>query len=191
MRRTSSRLLGVSGQALVAISFMGACSGVPRILSPYGSRYAVSPHADGTPRLRDRPHDGVDVAADVGEAVIASAPGRIVSIEFDPKIGFEITIAHDGFPLDSQSRGAVRHTSYTHVNKPIIRMHDRILRGQQLGEVGLFWASGGVTHVHWKMCRGSCRSDTTLDPLSTDVRCFSVRNHYPENEFILTYPIMC
>jgi murein DD-endopeptidase MepM/ murein hydrolase activator NlpD len=168
-----------------------ACHRAPAILSPYGSQFAVTPNADGSPRLRERLHDGVDVASDVGDSVIASAPGRVVSVASDSASGFEVVIAHDKFPPDRESHGAIYHTSYIHLRTSTVRLHEQVRRGQKLGEVGLFWASGGAAHVHWRVCRGLCRFDTTLDPLAKGVRCYSENGTYPTDRLMLTYPLLC
>lgn len=192
MQECESGLLRVLVQA-VTVSVFGlvACTRTPTILSGYGSDYAVTANADGSQRLRDRPHDGVDIEGDVGDPVLAAGPGRVAGVQYDLQSGFEIVIAHEGIPPDKQSRGAVYLTSYIHLRKPIVMAGEMVQRGQKIGEIGLFWASGGVAHVHWRVCRGICRDDSTLDPLSRQVRCFSSSQHYPLDRLLLTYPVRC
>ncbi|MBA3457455.1 MAG: M23 family metallopeptidase [Deltaproteobacteria bacterium] len=133
----------------------------------------------------------MDIEGDIGDSVIASAPGRIVSVEFDSESGFEVVIAHEGLPPDRESLGAMYHTSYIHLRHSSVRVDERVRRGQKIGEVGEFWASGGVPHVHWRLCRGRCRSETTLDPLLRGAGCFSASRKYPEDRIVITYPLRC
>ena len=181
------------GPYLIAVHCiaLAACHGRPAVLSAYGSGRAVTPNADGSPRLRDRLHDGVDLESSVGDTVLAAGPGRIVSVDYDSDSGFDVIIAHDGFPLARESMGAMFHTSYVHLRSAAVLVGERVQRGQKIGEVGIFWASGGVAHLHWRACRGMCNADTTLDPLSRTIGCFSGTHVYPADRLLLTYPLEC
>lgn len=162
----------------------------PSVLSPYGDRNAVSPNPDGTPRQRERPHEGVDFGpANIGDAVIASADGLVVDVSAEEDYGIEIRVLHDGVALDRESQGARYMTGYLHLRKASVRPGQRVARGDAIGEVGLFWASGGVVHVHWKLCRGGCSE--TLDPVSKTVGCYKRGAEYTSGTLALTYPLRC
>ena len=184
--RTWARLNHICSTVL-ALVIVNSCG--PSVLSPYGDVNAVSPNPDGSPRLRDRAHDGVDFGpAMKGDSVIASADGTIVSVSDDTDSGIEIYVVHD-VPLDHDSRGARYVTSYGHLQKALVHPGQRVTRGEEIGEVGLFWGSGGVVHVHWRLCRGSCND--TLDPIPKTLGCYKQGAHLPESKLVLTYPLRC
>src|SRR5689334_17872916 len=97
--------------AVVFACALTSCSRVD-ILSPYGSMEAVSPDEYGRPRSRQEPHEGVDVGADIGTRVIASAAGVVTLVEFVPDYGFDIQVTHDLISLTKDSKGARYVTSY-------------------------------------------------------------------------------
>jgi murein DD-endopeptidase MepM/ murein hydrolase activator NlpD len=161
------------------------------VLSPYGDVKAVSPDEDGRPRERDRPHDGVDFGpASKGDPVIASADGIVIRVSSDRELGTEVRVVHDGIALDRESGGAKYVTGYLHLERATVRNGQRVARGEQIGTVGLFWASGGVVHVHWRLCRGhDCR--VTLDPTQKAAGCYARDVTYPVDKLVLTYPLRC
>jgi murein DD-endopeptidase MepM/ murein hydrolase activator NlpD len=178
--------------SLVLVSVVSSCSPQPGILSTYGSLVAVSPYADGSPRPRRGPHDGVDIGpGDVGDPVLASADGRVVRITSTPEAGFGIQIAHDGVPPDALSEGAPYNTAYDHLYGVTVRVGQSVQRGEQIGTVGLFPYSGGVVHVHWRLCRASCLDGSTMDPLSKSAGCFSRKSKYSTDSLVLTFPLSC
>ena len=166
-----------------------SCSPI-EILSGYGSTTAVSKDEHGNHHTRGRPHDGVDLRASVGRSVIASAPGVIFRIHFDRDYGYDVWILHDQTTLDEKSKGAHYVTSYAHLKDVTVRPASRVTRGATLGHVGLFWGSAGVSHLHWRLCRGSCREGLTMDPLPATAGCFG-GNNYDDRRLILTYPLDC
>jgi murein DD-endopeptidase MepM/ murein hydrolase activator NlpD len=175
---------------LTVLALVLASSCGPSVLSPYGDLNAVSPNPDGSPRPRDRSHDGVDFGpASKGDAVIASADGLVVSISEEKEYGIDIRIVHDGAALDHDSLGARYLTSYLHLQTATVHLGERVTRGQKIGEVGLFWGSGGVVHVHWRLCRGDCSE--TLDPIARTVGCYKAGKRYPDAQLALTYPLHC
>ena len=174
----------------VLIVFVAACSRV-EILSPYGSTTAVSPDSDGRPRPRSTPHDGVDIKASIGQEIIASAPGIVSGIEFTEDYGYEVVVTHDRVELSRDTMGARYQTSYLHLNAVHVRFGQRVVRGEKLGTLGLFWGSGGVSHVHWRLCRALCRPDLTEDPLKRTQGCAAENSQFDDRKLILTYPVRC
>jgi murein DD-endopeptidase MepM/ murein hydrolase activator NlpD len=159
------------------------CRSEPRILSEYGTRIAVARNADGFARGRSAPHDGVDIGLyQIGDPVIASADGIVSWIGDDPKYGTEVVITH---PREYR-------TGYLHLSRATVKIGDRVPRGTTIGEVGLFWGSGGVIHVHWRLwpARGVDTSSTE-DPLLKTTGCFDGRKVYPNDRLVLTYPVRC
>lgn len=173
---------------LVALLLLSSCG--PSVLSPFGDVNSVSPNRDGSPRPRERAHDGVDFGpASKGDDVIASADGTVAGISEDKDYGIEIRIVHDGVALDHDSKGARYITSYLHLEKASVRAGQRVMRGEKIGEVGLFWGSGGVVHVHWRLCRGDCSE--TLNPIPKTTGCYKAGATYPAAQLVLTYPLRC
>ena len=176
--------------ALVGICVLHATAAChrSRVLSPYGSRSAVSRRDDGFVVKRERLHSGVDFRVDLnGGPALAAADGTVDLIEFDGDAGFMISVGHPG----------TRYwTRYVHLRSAAVRVGERVRRGQVLGEVGVFKNSGGVMHVHFQLCRtvtchGSGEMGSTEDPLSRTVGCFDPERVYPDLELVLTYPVRC
>lgn len=164
--------------AVLCVCLVG-CHREPRILSEYGTLFAVARNDDGSARGRAAPHDGVDVGLyELGDPVIASADGVVSWVGGDPKYGTEVVVTH----LD----GAYR-TGYLHLADAAVAVGDYVPRGTKVGKVGLFWGSGEVIHVHWRLWRGR----QTEDPLPKTKGCFDARRSYPRDRLVLTYPVAC
>jgi murein DD-endopeptidase MepM/ murein hydrolase activator NlpD len=175
-----SRCVRKSTLVLIRCSVLSACVGhiPPPILSRYGTTRTVS--AIG---IRSVPHAGVDIAADVGQIVIASCDGTVTNVSSSEEYGISVTLRHDS--LDPEGRGAM-WTKYVHLRFSVATLGQHVKRGDPLGEVGLFAASGGVSHVHWMLCLDyQCTS--TVDPLRFRVVCYGVK----EPRMLLTYPVRC
>lgn len=124
-----------------------------RISSEFGYRRILN----GQPRSR---HSGMDIAADIGTPVAATAPGTVAVTGDFFFNGKTVQIDHGG--------GLV--TMYCHLSRIDVREGDELVRGQVIGAVG---ATGRVTgpHLHWTMSLGEVRVDpltamTTLNALA-------------------------
>jgi murein DD-endopeptidase MepM/ murein hydrolase activator NlpD len=86
-------------------------------------------------------HSGTDYRIPIGTPVLAAAPGRVISSEFDKRSGNVITISH-GLIL----------TRYGHLSKRNVRAGDIVLRGQQIGLSGETgeWV-GTLPHLHFEL----------------------------------------
>lgn len=80
-------------------------------------------------------HGGIDLAADIGTPVLATAPGKVVEVENDPRYGNFITIEHSN---GAQSR-------YGHLLGPAVRVGQVVAAGEMIGAVG---ATGRATGPH-------------------------------------------
>ena len=96
-------------------------------------------------------HNGIDIAANLGDPVVASADGTIVfegraysgaegfsSWMGDPA-GICVLIDHGDF-----------YTGYAHLSKTIVNVGQKVKRGQKIGKAGATGAANGV-HVHWEV----------------------------------------
>lgn len=111
----------------------------------YGSQRVLN----GEPR---RPHFGVDIAVPVGTQVKAPADGIV-------------TLAHPGMFFSGTTlvldHGHKLTSSFLHLNKTLVRVGDRIRKGDIIAEVG---KSGRVTgaHLDWRMNLRNARIDPQL-----------------------------
>lgn len=87
-----------------------------------------------------RPHEGVDIAADHGTPILAAAKGRVVRSGWAPGLGQMVEIDH-GF-------GYV--TRYGHASKLLVRVGQRVERGQMIAQVGRTGIATGP-HLHYEV----------------------------------------
>src|SRR5262245_42205688 len=95
-------------------------------------------------------HKGIDIKADRGASVGASASGRVVASGFEDGYGYVVKIQHiNGFL-----------TVYAHNERNFVRIGDRVLAGQRIAIIG---RSGRATapHLHFEIRHDGC----TYDPL--------------------------
>ena len=88
-------------------------------------------------------HQGIDIKADLGTPVSASAPGVVVSSGYEPRYGRVIRIEHmHGFM-----------TVYAHNDENRVEVGDRVMMGQNIASVG---RTGRATahHVHFEIRQG-------------------------------------
>ncbi|MES2985007.1 MAG: M23 family metallopeptidase [Pseudomonadota bacterium] len=80
-------------------------------------------------------HGGIDIAAPVGTAVLASADGEVMQVETDARYGKYIGIQHADGTL----------SRYGHLSMQDVRVGQRVRGGQRIGAVG---ATGRATGAH-------------------------------------------
>lgn len=91
--------------------------------------------AYGASRSHGRTHQGVDLTAPVGEKILASKSGRVVSAFEEKGYGRWIEIAHpDGL-----------RTRYAHLSFMAVQKGDWVLAGQMIGNCG---KSGNAANPH-------------------------------------------
>jgi murein DD-endopeptidase MepM/ murein hydrolase activator NlpD len=90
-------------------------------------------------------HPGVDLGADYGDAVHATAAGTVASADWDGGYGLKIDIDH----------GNGYHTWYAHLSKVDVQPGEYVHKGQEIGLVGSTGYSTGP-HLHYQvMLNGS------------------------------------
>ena len=98
------------------------------------------------PALGDwRTHDGVDIAAPVGTAVLAACAGTVLSVEEDPLLGTTVVLDHgDGY-----------QTTYANLaDKPDAAAGDKVNAGEAIGTVGTTAAAEDTApHLHFAVSR--------------------------------------
>ena len=100
-------------------------------------------------------HDAVDIAALLGQPVLAAADGRVTFVGHLPDGAMVVLIAHPG--------GLV--SVYAHLDdtfaRPPVRIGDAVIGGQLIGFVGLTGITTGP-HLHFAVLSGG----QPIDPLS-------------------------
>ncbi len=87
-----------------------------------------------------RPHEGIDVTADMGSPIEAPAGGRVVASGWETGYGNTLEIDH-GY-------GIV--TRYAHCSKLLVHRGDRVRRGQRIALVGSTGLATGP-HLHYEV----------------------------------------
>ena len=85
-------------------------------------------------------HEGIDLAAMRGEPIYTTGPGRVVFASSAGAYGLMVEIDH-GYGI---------RTRYAHMNRIDVRVGDRVVRGQRIGEVGNTGRSTGP-HLHYEV----------------------------------------
>lgn len=85
-------------------------------------------------------HKGVDLGADYGQSVRASAAGTVVANDYDGAYGIKVDIDH----------GNGYHTWYAHLSRTDVSVGQRVYKGEGIGAVG---ATGFATgpHLHYQV----------------------------------------
>ena len=98
------------------------------------------------PALGDwRTHDGVDIAAPAGTAVLAACAGTVLSVEEDPLLGTTVVLDHgDGY-----------QTTYANLaDKPDAAAGETVNAGEAIGAVGTTAAAeDAAPHLHFAVSR--------------------------------------
>lgn len=90
-------------------------------------------------------HKGIDIAYGTGIPILATARGKVLTIDFEPNgFGHYLVIRHKyGF-----------YTKYAHLQKVIARRGDEVQQGQIIGTMGNTGLSTGP-HLHYEVRIGS------------------------------------
>ena len=98
-------------------------------------------------------HQGLDLASQPGTQIVATAPGIVEKVEWNPfNYGWYCKISHGDMGFS---------TLYAHLrSQPIVHPGDNIIKGQLIGYMGGTGATTGV-HLHYEVRLG----DRLLDPM--------------------------
>ncbi len=133
-------------------------------------------------------HEGIDIWAEKGTAVLAAADGVVTRATTGPIHGNQMTIDHSGSAEGYQ-------TIYWHLRDMAVAKGDRVTRGQQIGTMGSTGLlAAGITHLHFEVRLFDDRGW----PIAEDphlhwaggvgkVTCFQPEVDYQR----LTYPVVC
>lgn len=93
-----------------------------------------------------RTHDGIDIAANAGEVVVAAADGTVESVEKDELYGTTVVISH----------GNGIKTVYSNLAEtPTVEVGDEVKAGDVIGSVGdtAICEIGEPAHLHFSMSK--------------------------------------
>ena len=124
---------GPSGKADVRLSWPLAGRGRSSVTSRFGPR--KSPGAGGSTF-----HKGIDIDGVREERVLAAAPGEVVFSGRMSGFGNVVMLDHGGRLI----------TVYGHLSRSIVRIEDRVSKGQTIGYVGSTGAATG-SHLHFEV----------------------------------------
>lgn len=103
------------------------------VTSSYGSR--ISPFT-GSPQH----HTGIDIANRIGTPVVAPADGTVVKVGRDGNLGKLVVISH-GYGMKS---------TYGHLSETMVRVGQRVKRGDRIASMGNTGRSTGP-HLHYAL----------------------------------------
>ena len=169
------RTTGYTVFSILMAIVLGACASGPRVYSWFGDRTF-----NGMPRLLDpNPHSGLDVAANVGDPVIAAADGEVIESGPWPTCGTRVTILH---------REYGSRTRYCHMALDGAADHGPVKRGDVVGYVARLGTIGrdDPSHVHFELIQSGF-----VDPTPHIVGCFDAHRVYPSGQLVLTWPVRC
>lgn len=95
-----------------------------------------------------RAHEGIDLSAPMGSPIAASAGGLVVDAGSEMGYGLMVTLDH-GYGLV---------TRYAHCSKILVRVGQRVKRGETIALVGNTGISTGP-HLHYEVLRGGRHQD--------------------------------
>ncbi len=87
-----------------------------------------------------RPHEGIDVSAPMGAPIVAPAAGTVTMVTVQTGYGNVLEIDHGGGIM----------TKYAHCSRIVVRVGQRVKRGQVIANVGNTGLSTGP-HLHYEI----------------------------------------
>lgn len=127
-------------------------------LFPLG--YPLAAHAIPTSGTGYRPdpftgqaawHDGIDLPASYGTAILATGAGFVTRAGWDPEFGNVVEIEH----------APQLTTRYAHAQEILVALGQKVNHGQTIAKVGSTGRSTGP-HLHYEILRNSLPKDLTL-----------------------------
>ncbi|MFH0256372.1 peptidoglycan DD-metalloendopeptidase family protein [Vibrio rumoiensis] len=127
---------------------------------PLQRSYPVSsefnPHRLNPVTHQYAPHYGTDLATPIGTAVYATGDGVVKKVGDHPLAGKYIVISH----------GRVYSTHFFHLSQSLVKVGDKIKRGQKIALTGNTGRSTGP-HLHYELRQNGQPIDAMLAPLPT------------------------
>ena len=125
------------------------------IIYPLGAPLIVSDFRDtldGKGRIRDQIHQGIDIAGDKGQIILAASDGKVLEASVEKCWGPTIAVDH-GKGLDGKKIIAL----YGHLGEMLVTSNEQVTRGQPIGSLGdnqdIFDCIAGLRHLHFQIGR--------------------------------------
>lgn len=141
-------------------------------------------------------HEGIDIIANAGFPVLATADGIVSDAYYEPLYGNRVVLDHG-----ENENGKFMESRYFHLQQRLVKEGDVIKRGQQiatLGRTGIL--SGGFPHLHFEVRARTKQSQRLSKPMNPHlfwsdgvgaVTCYDITKEYSEYLFRTTYPVPC
>ena len=125
------------------------------IIYPPGAPLIVSDFRDtldGKGRMRNQIHQGIDIAGNKGQLILAASDGKVLEATVEKCWGPTIAIDH-GKGLDGKKIIAL----YGHLGEMLVTANEQVTRGQPIGSLGdnqdIFDCIAGLRHLHFQIGR--------------------------------------
>ena len=134
----------------------GGCGATLRLQPPVAGEQTggfAADHLAYNATTRDwRTHEGLDLAAALGDPVCAAADGTVYTIYEDERYGTTVVLRHSG--------GFTTHYANL-TEEPDVAVGDTVRAGQRLGTVGqtALTETGDAPHVHFALYNGNTPED--------------------------------
>lgn len=119
-----------------AIQYQNPCPAATRISDTFGERTHPA-------TLKVRKHDGIDLAAENGAAVLAAADGVVIQTGFDYTSGHYVVLYHEV---------SGEYTYYCHCAEILVSEGEKVNVGDKIATVGSTGLSTG-SHLHFALSR--------------------------------------
>lgn len=169
---------------------------IPENAPSISQGYSPEKVRDNFSEQRVGDHFGIDIIGKNGAPVIAPASGVVVSSFFEPFYGNHIVIDHG-----KDKTGQYMRSRYFHLQKRLVKVGDKLRRGEQLGTLGRTGlASGGLPHLHFEIHVSPVGDDSSYRPVNPHrfwvagpgiITCFDNAKIYSNTVFQTTYPVPC
>ena len=98
-------------------------------------------------------HSGLDIPAPFGTAVLAAASGTVVTASYQGSYGNAVILSH----------GSALYTLYGHNSSLLVKVGDKVRKGQPIARVGSTGSSTG-NHCHFEVRKGKNAYGNDVDP---------------------------
>jgi len=141
-------------------------------------------------------HQGIDIVGRIGDQVIAVGNGQVISSKRTMLAGNTIIIDHG---LDAYHRRIL--TAYAHLNGRHVKKGERVVQGQQIGDLGKTGLLAHSPHLHYAVFeaqgRGPFQQRKGLNPHLFwangvgNITCYDPKRRFDAQPFRFTYPVLC
>ena len=129
----------------------------PRISSPACKRIdPVALKQEGIIKYQSGGHKGVDIPIEIGNPVLASAPGIVVTSHNSETAGNYVTLIHEpeGYeelPIQKKESMKLLYTRYLHLDSRNVNVGDKVSAGQTIGVSGNTGERTTGPHLHYEL----------------------------------------